>query len=156
MMGTDKFLTRKASTLMLWIGFLLIILGKYLRYKHPLFQKWIADIQSGFDDVPGAGLFLLHPTPITIVLDFVLTVIAMLGMLLMWSMVKGRNLLLKIASLSIGSFLALSALAAFRSALVSLLWLFFPLVIGEILWGFGLVCSIIVAFNSTKHTSGDR
>jgi len=155
-MSPDKFLTRKASNLMLWIGFLLIILGKYLRYKHPLFQEWIADIQSGFDDVLGAGLFLLHPNPITIALDFVFTGIAMLGMLLMWSMAKRRNLLLKIVSLAIGSLLALSALAAFRSAWVSLLWLFFPLVIGEILWGFGLVCSVIVAFNSIKYTNDSR
>jgi divalent metal cation (Fe/Co/Zn/Cd) transporter len=155
-MELNKFLTRKASTLMLWIGFLLIILGKYLRYKHPLFNEWTSDIQSGFDDVTTGALFLLYPNPITVMLDFVLTVIAMLGMLLMWSMARRRNLLLKIASLAIGSLLALSALAAFRSALVSLLWLFFPLVIGEILWGFGLVCSLIVAFNSIKYSNGGR
>lgn len=155
-MGSDRFSTRKASTLMLWIGFLSIILGKYLRYKHPLFNEWTSDIQSGFDDITAGALFLLYPNPITFALDFVLTVIATLGMLLMWSMAKRRNLLLKIASLAIGSLLALSALAAFRSALVSLLWLFFPLIVGQILWGFGLVCSIIVAFNSIRYSNGGR
>jgi hypothetical protein len=155
-MGSDKFFTRTASTLMLWTGFLLITLGKYLRYRHPLFGERTGDIQSQFDDLPGAALFLLYPSYLTVAIDFVLTGIATLGMFLIWSMARRVNSLLKIASLAIGSLLALSALVAFGSALDSLIWLFFPLVIGEILWGFGLVCSILVAFNSIKHTNSNR
>ncbi|WP_446880127.1 hypothetical protein [Phormidesmis sp. 146-33] len=155
-MRHNRFLTRTASILMLGAGFLLITLGKYLRYQSPLFNQWTGSIQSQFDDVPGAGLFLLVPSYLTITIDLILTGIAISGMFLMWSMARRRNPLLRIVLLLTGSLLASSALAAFNSAWDSFRWSFYTLAVGQILWGSGLVCNIIAIFNSIKYSNGNR
>lgn len=128
----------------IWLSLPLLSLGDFLRTRSPQFNEWIGGIHSQYHDLPGAGLFLLVFSPITIVIYLIAITITAGCMQLIWALAKTPNAVAKFTSVPISSFFFLITISTFNSVWDSLSWRFYILALGELVFAIGVIFGLAV------------
>ena len=132
----------KLSLLVSWFSVPLSTLGSYLQIQTPRFYDRLTYIQSQYDDLPGAGLWLLYCWPCLGFMYLIITLFITIGMITMWAIARRKSLLTQIISLTIGLGLWLVLLKTLVSVWQEISWGFYVLASGQLLLAIGLIGSL--------------
>ena len=127
----------------IWSGFPLISIGAELRLRAPLFGQWSSNITGQFDDVPGIAIAASSSIFFVLPLQFFITLIITLLMLVMWGISKKRNILIQIVVSVMALFSAFVLFKTLEAALEGLKCKFYVLAFGELIRATGLVFGLV-------------
>lgn len=134
-------LSAKLSLLITWTSLPLGTWGFHLRTQAPWFGEWTSHIQSQFDDLPGAGLWILYCWPCAGFIRLSSTSLIIVGIFVMWKAAKSRRQLCRRTSLAIAFGFGLVLLRIIFFAMKSVSWGFYVLAFGDLLLAVGLLFS---------------
>lgn len=131
------------SFVVVWLSFPLLVLGDYLRTNSWQFQDWLRSIHSQYQDLPGAGLFLLFFSPSSILFHLLLVCFAAGYICVMLDLAKSSNLVTKLVSILLcGLWIRILELLV-NSAQKNLSWHFSVYATGELFLAAGGVLSLV-------------
>lgn len=136
----DRFVV--VSHLFIWISFPVRVLGDLLRAQSSQNGRWSASIQSSYDDLPGAGLFLLDFNGLTVAIGLLTTVVIVYLLQLLLTLAKSKNVAFRLVSVVLCFLLLPLIIVTINSVESNLSWQFYTLAIGQLAFLAGLYCSL--------------
>lgn len=130
------------SHLIVWLSFLLIALGDFTRTNSPQFGPWTDSIHSQYDDLPGAGLFLLVFSPFSLAVYLISTALTSGCIQLMLELARSSKTVVKIVSMIVAIFLIFLSMSNLIEALNNLSWQFYIFAMGQLVFSAGVACGV--------------
>ena len=133
-----KLSLTRGAVLLIWSSFFLSTWGTYLRNESVQFPQWLESIHGQYNDLPGAGLWLVYCWECNAVISLMGTVFISAILLITKETENVARIVVKLVTIV---FLSMSLLVLV-SALKSLFWGFLVLGMGEMLLVIGLLCGM--------------
>ncbi len=133
-----KLSLTRGAVLLIWSSFFLSTWGTYLRNESVQFPQWLESIHGQYNDLPGAGLWLVYCWECNAFISLIGAVVMTAILLITKETENVARIVVKLVTIV---FLSMSLLVLV-SALKSLFWGFFVLAMGEMLLVIGLLCGM--------------